>query len=349
MTKKPSSSLVLLLLLLLLVPRADATIGMCVPTAAAHLVDPAFLVNLLKAHSISMVRLFAPVPSILTALKGTGIRVMVGVGNDQIVPLSLGGQDAALRWLKMHVLAFLDPKQLRYLGVGNEVLHVAEALIIPHVVPAMNNLHKALQQLGLDGAVKISSPLASSILGVSMPPSSGAFTPLSLPLVRPMLKFLQDTGSPLMVNTYPFQNFIQNPLHQALNFFLFHQNAPPVKDDGRSYTNILDVIVDALVAAMQREGFSGIPVSVTGTGWPMQGNNKAATPANAAAFVHGVVQRALEGTGTPMRPKQGLEVFLSNMFNHQNNSGNETNHEVHLGVFNLDGTTVVNATFGRAH
>ncbi|CAL9071809.1 unnamed protein product [Musa textilis] len=173
MTKKPCSSLALLLLLLLLVPRADATIGMCVPSAAAQLVAPAVLVNLLKAHSISMVRLLAPVPGILTALKGTGILAMVGVANNHIVPLSLGGQEAALRWLKMHVLAFLDPKQLRYLGVGNEVLHVADALVIPHVVPAMNNLHKALQQLGLDGAVKISSPLASNILGVSMPPSSG--------------------------------------------------------------------------------------------------------------------------------------------------------------------------------
>ncbi|KAJ8497740.1 hypothetical protein OPV22_008292 [Ensete ventricosum] len=349
MTKKPSSSLALLLLLLLLVPRADAHIGMCVPLVAAKLVAPAVLVKLLKVHSISMVRLFAPVPSILTALKGTGIMAMVGVANEHIVPLSLGGQDAALRWLKMQVLPFLDPKQLRYLGVGNEVLHLADALVIPHVVPAMNNLHKALQQLGLDGAVKISSPLASNILGVSMPPSAGAFNPLSLPLVRPMLKFLQDTGSPLMMNMYPFQTFTQNPLNQALNFFLFHQNAPPVKDNGRSYTNILDAIVDAMVAAMEREGFSGIPVSVTGTGWPMAGNNKAATPANAAAFVQGVVQRALKGTGTPMRPKQGMEVFLSNMFNHQNNSGNETNHEVHLGFFNLDGTPTVNATFGRAH
>ncbi|EMS60499.1 Glucan endo-1,3-beta-glucosidase, acidic isoform [Triticum urartu] len=39
----------------------------------------------------------------------------------------------------------------------------------------MRNLHAALASLGLDGAVKVSSAHASSVLASSYPPSAGAF------------------------------------------------------------------------------------------------------------------------------------------------------------------------------
>ncbi|RZR96731.1 hypothetical protein BHM03_00025806 [Ensete ventricosum] len=313
-------------------------IGMCFGHAGGILPSPSVIVQLLKSHGISKVRLFVPIPGVLSALKGTGIQIMVGVPNEKIIHLSLGGVDAARHWLKASILKFVDPKQVCYLAVGNEVLQ-AHPLIIRHLVPAMYNLHKALQTSGLDATIKLSSPCASHILGVQMPPSAGAFAPFSLPVIRPMLKFLSETGAPFMVNMYPFLSFIHDPMSIALNFCLFRGNAPPMLDGGRHYTNMLEVMVDALVTAMEREGFGGIRVMVTATGWPASGDN-AATPANAAAYVEGLMQRASNGMATPKRPNQAVEVFLSDMFKENAHGGKA--FEKHFGIFNNDGSPAIN-------
>ncbi|URE41812.1 hypothetical protein MUK42_17041 [Musa troglodytarum] len=96
---------------------------------------------------------------------------------------------------------------------------------------------------------------------------------------------------------------------------------------------MFDVMLDALAAAMEREGFKGIPVMVTETGWPTAGNN-VATPDNAAARLHGI--------GTPKRPNQAVEVFLSDLFNENTKGGQE--FENHFGIFQPDGSPVINVT-----
>ncbi|RWW78281.1 hypothetical protein BHE74_00013521, partial [Ensete ventricosum] len=316
------------------------SVGVCFGRSGDNLPSPSVIIQLLKSHRISKVRLFIPIPAVLTALKGTGIQIMMGVPNENIMQLSSGGADAALAWLKTNVLAFVDASQVCYLAVGNEVLHT-DASLTPHLVPAMYNLHKALQTLGLDSTIKLSSPCSSQILSIWMPPSNGAFAPFCLPAVRSMLKFLSETGAPLMVNMHPFHSFIKDPLSISLNFCLFQAKAPPMLDHGLHYTSMFDVMLDALAAAMEREGFNGIPVMVTETGWPTAGNN-VATPDNAAAYIRGLLDRRLHGIGTPKRPNQAVEVFLSDLFNENTKGGQE--FEKHFGIFQPDGSPVIKVT-----
>lgn len=314
--------------------------GVCFGRSGDNLPSPSVIVQLLKSHRISKVRLFVPIPAVLTALKGTGIRIMIGVPNENIMQLSSGGADAALAWLKTNVLAFVDASQVCYLAVGNEVLHT-DASLTPYLVPAMYNFHKALQTLGLDSSIKLSSPCSSQILSVWTPPSNGAFAPFCLPAVQSMLKFLSETGAPFMVNMQPFHSFINDPVSTNLNFCLFQAKAPPMLDHGLQYTNMFDVMLDALATAMEREGFKGIPVMVTETGWPTAGNN-VATPDNAAAYIGGILERRSHGVGTPKRPNQAVEVFLSDMFNENTKGGQE--FEKHFGIFQPDGSPVINVT-----
>ncbi|URE41811.1 hypothetical protein MUK42_17041 [Musa troglodytarum] len=316
------------------------SVGVCFGRSGDNLPSPSVIIQLLKSNRISKVRLFVPIPAVLTALKGTGIQIMIGVPNENIMQLSSGGADAALAWLKANVLAFVDASQVCYLAVGNEVLHT-DASLTPHLVPAMYNFHKALQTLGLESTIKLSSPCSSQILSIWMPPSNGAFAPFCLPAVRSMLKFLSETGAPLMVNMHPFHSFIKDPLSISLNFCLFQAKEPPMLDHGLQYTNMFDVMLDALAAAMEREGFKGIPVMVTETGWPTAGNN-VATPDNAAAYIGGLLERRLHGIGTPKRPNQAVEVFLSDLFNENTKGGQE--FENHFGIFQPDGSPVINVT-----
>ncbi|XP_020099124.1 glucan endo-1,3-beta-glucosidase 11-like [Ananas comosus] len=69
----------------------------------------------------------------------------------------------------------------------------------------MTNVHATLARLGLDGSVKVSSPIALTVLRSSYPPFAGTFpNDLAERVMRPMLDLLRHTGSYLMVNAYTF-------------------------------------------------------------------------------------------------------------------------------------------------
>nr|CAD1818616.1 unnamed protein product [Ananas comosus var. bracteatus] len=77
--------------------------------------------------------------------------------------------------------------------------------LIALLVPAMTNVYAALARLGLDDAMKVSSPIALTALRASYPPSAGAFpNDLAERVMRPMLDLLCHTDSYLMVNAYTF-------------------------------------------------------------------------------------------------------------------------------------------------
>ncbi|KAF9684854.1 hypothetical protein SADUNF_Sadunf04G0161800 [Salix dunnii] len=107
--------------------------------------------------------------------------------------------------------------------------------------------------LNLVPSIKLSSPQAASVLSISYPPSSAAFDPC-----------------------------INNKEHISLDYALIrNQNA--VQDGGFLYDNLFDASVDAFVYATEREGFQGIKIVVSETGWPT-GGGEAASVANATAY-----------------------------------------------------------------
>ncbi|XP_074570474.1 glucan endo-1,3-beta-glucosidase-like [Curcuma longa] len=316
---------------------ARGSIGVTLGYDRETLPSPSTILQILKSHSITNLRLLVPIPDLIRALNGTGVGLMVGVPNDHIVQLSIGGVEACLHWIKSSALNYINADQVKYIAVGNEVLSTNIA-IMNHLISCMYNFHQALQALKLDSSIKISSPFSSRILSVLLPPSAGTFSPFSLPVVRPILKFSSETGSPFMVNLSPFLRFLEDHQGIALNFFLFKANAATVTDGGLKYTNMFDVMIDALKAAMEKEGYSGIKVLVSGTGWPTTGN-QVASPSNAAAFLEGVISRALQAKGTPKQPDQAVEVYLSNLF--AGSGGGSNDIEKHSGIFNFDGSLAI--------
>lgn len=163
-----------------------------------------------------------------------------------------------------------------------------------------------------------------------------------LPVMKQLLQFLSETESPLMVNTNPFDTYVDNPLKVALNYVLFGVNKALFHDDCKAYSNLFDATVDALVAAMQKQGFPKIPVMVTATGWPTKGKT-AATPEKAAAYAQGIIDKVVKGVGTPMRPRDTVEVFSSNLFDQNKKEGKE--YEKHFGILNVDGNRILKISF----
>lgn len=208
--------------------------------------------------------------------------------------------------------------------MGNEVF-VDPKNTTGFLVPAMKNIHSALVKYNLHSTIKVSSPIALSALQNSYPSSSGSFRPeLMEPVFKPMLDFLRQTGSYLMVNAYPFFAYEANSDVIPLEYALFRKN-PGVVDSGNGlrYFSLFDAQIDAVFAAMSALKYDDIKLVVTETGWPSKGDEdeKFATVENAAAYNGNLVRRILTGGGTPLRPKADLTVYLFALFNENRKPG----------------------------
>ncbi|KAF3952889.1 hypothetical protein CMV_021603, partial [Castanea mollissima] len=138
----------------------------------------------------------------------------------------------------------------------------------------MKNLHDALVNNNFTNDIKISSPIPFTSLQNSYPSSAGSFRPdLVESVFKPLLDFLRQTGSYLMVNAYPFFAYASNSHDIPLDYALFREN-PGVVDAGNGlrYFSLFDAQIDAVFAAMSALKYDDIKVVVTETGWPSKGD-----------------------------------------------------------------------------
>lgn len=84
----------------------DAAIGVNWGTLSSHRLQPSIVVDLMKDNKISKVKLFDADPTVLRALVGSGIQVMLGIPNDMLG--LLGSSPAASDlWVSQNVSRYL--------------------------------------------------------------------------------------------------------------------------------------------------------------------------------------------------------------------------------------------------
>ncbi|TVU28728.1 hypothetical protein EJB05_20258 [Eragrostis curvula] len=322
--------------LLFLCPADAGTVGINWGRVANDLPQPAAVVQLLKQQGITQVKLYDAEPTVLRALANTGIKVVVMMPNE-VLSAAATRPSFALAWVRRNVAAYYPATQIQAVAVGNEVFATAKNATA-QLVPAMTNVHAALARLGIDKAVKVSSPVALVALASSYPPSAGAFREdLAQAVMKPMLDFLAQTGSYLMVNAYPFFAYSANTDVVSLDYALFRPNAGVLDPGtGLKYYNLLDAQLDAVFAAVSRLGgnYNAVRVVVSETGWPSKGDagEAGAGAANAAAYNGNLVRRVLSGNaGTPRRPDADIDVYLFALFNENQKPGPTS--ERNYGVF----------------
>ncbi|KAF8081677.1 hypothetical protein N665_0871s0014 [Sinapis alba] len=298
-------------------------IGVNYGRIANNLPAPEKVVELLKSQGINRVKLYDTDESVLTALANSGIKVVVSLPNENL-SAAAADQSYTDTWVRDNIKKYMPATDIEAIAVGNEVF-VDPRNTTAYLVPAMKNVQSSLAKFNLDGSIKISSPLALSALANSYPPSAGSFkSDLIEPVIKPMLDFLRKTSSHLMVNAYPFFAYKDNADKISLEYALFKENAGNVDSgNGLKYENLLEAQVDAVFAAMSAVGFNDVKVVVTETGWPSAGdeNEIGAGSANAAAYNGGLVKRVLTGNGTPLKPKEPLNVYLFALFNENQKTG----------------------------
>lgn len=303
---------------------------------------PTQIVALLKAQNIQHVRLYDADQALLLALAKTGIRVTISVPNDQILGIGQSNATAA-NWVSRNVVAHVPATNITSIAVGSEVLTTLPNAG-PVLVSALQFIHSALVAANLDQQIKVSTPHSSSVILDSFPPSQAFFNRTWDPVMVPLLKFLQSTGSFLMLNVYPYYDYIQSNGAIPLDYALFRP-LPPNKEavDANTllhYTNVFDAVVDAAYFAISYLNFTNIPIVVTESGWPSKGGSSEpdATPDNANTYNSNLIKHVLNNTGTPKHPGIAVSTYIYELYNEDLRTGPVS--EKNWGLFYANGAPV---------
>ncbi|OAY57179.1 glucan endo-1,3-beta-glucosidase 2 [Manihot esculenta] len=335
---------ILLLLAVFVVAAADEApfIGVNIGTDLSDMPHPTQVVALLKAQQIRHVRLYNADRGMLVALANTGIQVMVSVPNEQLLGIGQSNSTAA-NWVSHNVVAHYPATNITAISVGSEVL-TALPNAAPVLVNALKFIHSALVASNLDRQIKVSTPISSSIILDSFPPSQAFFNRSWNPVLVPMLNFLQSTGSYLMLNVYPYYDYMQSNGVIPLDYALLKPLAPNKEAvDANTlvhYSNVFDAMVDAAYFAMAFLNFTNVPVIVTESGWPSKGdfNEPDATIENANTYNSNLIRHVLNKTGTPKHPGIAVSTYIYELYNEDLKPGPVS--EKNWGLFNANGEPV---------
>lgn len=291
---------------------ADSFLGVNYGQVADNLPPPSATAKLLQSTAIEKVRLYGTDPAIIKALANTGIGIVIGAANGDIAGLA-SDPNVATQWINANVSPFYPASKIILITVGNEVITSNDPNLQNQLLPAMQNVQTALNSAGLGGKIKVSTVHSMAVLGQSDPPSSGLFVPSYQPIMKGLLQFQKETGSPLAINPYPFFAYQSDPRPDTLAFCLFQPNSGRVDSgSGIKYMNMFDAQVDAVHSALNAMGFKDVEIVVAETGWADRGDSTevGTSVENAKAYNGNLIAHLRSMVGTPLMPGKSVDTYL---------------------------------------
>ncbi|KAK8949339.1 Glucan endo-1,3-beta-glucosidase 13 [Platanthera zijinensis] len=314
-------------------------VGVCYGRNADDLPTPDKVAQLTQLHSIKYVRIYDANIQVLKAFANTGVELMIGIPNSDLLAISQF-QSNADSWLKNNILPYYPATMITYITVGAEITE-SPANVSSLVLPSMTKIHISLKKVGLHKRIKVSSTHSLGVLSRSFPPSAGAFDSKFAFFLKPMLEFLVENQSPFMIDLYPYYAYRDSSGNVSLDYALFNPSADVIDPNtGLVYTNMFDAQMDAIFFALMALNFRTLKVMVTESGWPNKGAPKetAATPDNAQSYNTNLVRHVINNTGTPAKPGEEIDVYIFSLFNENRKPGLES--ERNWGLFYPDQTTI---------
>ncbi|PWA67962.1 DNA/RNA helicase, DEAD/DEAH box type, N-terminal [Artemisia annua] len=232
----------------------EAQVGVCYGLLGNNLPTPAQVISLYKSQNIKRMRIYDPNQDVLQALKGSNIELMIGVPNSDLAYVA-ASRDNAFDWVWKNVASLPDVK-FRYIAVGNEV-KPSDSTLAPLVHPALTNIHEVISVYGLKDQIKVSTSVDTTLIGVSYPPSQGAFRDDAMSYLNPIIGFLVAINAPLLVNVYPYFSYAGNPTDISVAYATFTSPGTVVQDGANGYQNLFDAIVDSTYSAIEIENEAG--------------------------------------------------------------------------------------------
>ncbi|KAL3655854.1 hypothetical protein CASFOL_000250 [Castilleja foliolosa] len=313
---------------------------------ANNLPDPQSVVPLIKSIHAARLRLYDADKRVLSAFANTNVELTVGIGNEYLDQLR--DPSKALDWVNSNVKCYLPATKITTISVGNEALTSNDTAFSPsNLLPAMESIHQALVSLKLDKQVMVTTAHNFGVLEVSYPPSAGKFRGDLGQAMTGILDFHCKTGSPFMINAYPFFAYRGEPNRISLKFVLFQGDGFVDTGSNLKYDNMFLAQIDAAHSAMEKLGYKNVCLQVAETGWPSAGDRDeaGATPDNARTYNLNLLKLIGSKKGTPMRPNLDLNVYIFALFNENQKQGPAS--ERNFGLFYPNMTAVYDLGFTK--
>ncbi|XP_039037306.1 glucan endo-1,3-beta-glucosidase-like isoform X1 [Hibiscus syriacus] len=317
-----------------------AAIGVNYGMVADNLPSPADVANFIKTKTIfDSVKIFDTNPTVLRAFANTNITMTVTIPNGEIPNLNNVG--AATAWVNTNIRPIHPQTKIKFISVGNEVVLLNDPAHITGLVPAMRALTGALRDAGPEFQdIKVTTAHALNMFqGVTVPSLARFRVDYAKSFFEPLLLYLRETKSPLMINPYPY--FELNVMENNVDYAVFRKT-PGVFDpfSKKTYSNAFDSLLDKTFSAMLAAGFKDVDIVIGETGWPSLGDpgNFAATVDNAASYNGHLIRKIVSGIGTPLMPNRTFDAYIFALFNENQKPGPLA--EKNWGLFQPDYTPV---------
>ncbi|CAI0429589.1 unnamed protein product [Linum tenue] len=286
---------------------------------------PKAILWLLRQKNIKKVRVYDAFNDrdLLEALQDTGIDVLVGMNNDDVyrVAADVSSNEAA-KWLEQNIKPYYERVSFRCLQIGRRMSQQGNRQISA-VFQALVHVQAAQKRLGLD--ISLGIDLDTNVMTESFPPSAASFDVSILPVLRPMLTFMEHNMGTLIVSIYPMIRYVTDLYYEykgvSIDYALLNGETVVVTDNGLQYTNMMDGLMDAFYTSLKKLGIS-MRVIVGETGWPSSSEVKYATQKLAGEYIYNLAERLKNNVGTPLKPQWHVETFIHTLYvQDKNNDG----------------------------
>ncbi|KAF3783289.1 Glucan endo-1-3-beta-glucosidase 7 [Nymphaea thermarum] len=272
------------------------------------------LVVLLRSLGIKKLRIPYPDHNLLKALVNTNVEVNIGIPNEDLLNLALY-YEHALRWVDNNIKPYLSSLKIKYITVGDEVFFKGDKGLWYFVLPAMQNVHKALHYLVMDCfSIHVSTSVGSNVLFTGKTNMENSFLGGRTSFIQPILEFLDENEFPLMVNV--FSSAMNRRSDYSMGSCIYWMKA-------------FDEVVDKFNWAIKNLGYYNVPIVVSSSGFPSaRGEPNDTAAANTLAFNQCLLRR---NTNLFSEKPDWIHVYLFTLSNFK-----YPEDKLEWGLFDLD-------------